>query len=294
MSMRTGLLLLSGLTLLVWVAGLPQAARAASQGQGILVHGHRGARSVLPENTIPAFEHAIEVGADYLELDLGVTRDDVLVVTHDPVVNRQLCTGEYLGMPFRQLTLEQVRTLDCGSKTLKEFPEQKAAAGARIPTLDEVFALAPKGKFHFNVEIKSFPDRPEYTPAPEPYARMVLEAIRRHKLESRVVVQSFDFRTLHAMKKLAPEIKLAALYSGKQKDLVEIAREGGAPVAAPHYNLVTPEQVKAAHEAGYKVVPWTANSPEVWEKLVNAKVDAIITDHPQALIAWLRERGHRP
>ena len=102
-----------------------------------------------------------------------------------------------------------------------------------MPTLDEVFALAPKGKFLFNIETKIFPEKPELTPPPEEFARMVLAAIRKHHLEARVVLQSFDFRTLIAMKKLAPEIKLSALYEGPPKDFVAIGKEAGAGIVSP-------------------------------------------------------------
>lgn len=275
--------------LLSLVAVMTTAAAAAERS--ILVHGHRGARSVLPENTIPAFEHAIKAGADLLELDIQVTKDNVPVVVHDAVINATICKGPNPPAPVRQLTLSEVRDYDCGSQKNPEFPRQRAVPGTRIPTLDEVLALAPRGNFHFNIEIKMYPRRPEYSPSPEKFAGLVLDAIRRHKLEKRVVVQSFDFRPLHAMKKLAPEIPLAALYSGEPKDFVAIAKEAGAGTVAPQYNLVTGEQVKNAHDAGLKVVPWTANDPEAWRKLVDAGVDAIITDDPAELIAFLRRRG---
>jgi glycerophosphoryl diester phosphodiesterase len=255
----------------------------------ILVHGHRGARAVLPENTIPAFEHAIAAGADVLELDLAVTKDNVLVVSHDPVINDGICTGPKQHVPIRQLTLAEVKQYDCGSRTLSAYPKQKAVPGTRIPTLDEVLALSKRGTFHFNIETKLSADKPEYTPPSEEFAKLVLQVVRKHKLEKRVQVQSFDFRTLHAMKKLAPEIPLNALYSGPAKDFVAIAREAGASTIAPQYKLVTKEQVDKAHAAGLKVVPWTANDPEAWRMLIDAGVDEIITDDPAALISFLKK-----
>jgi len=258
--------------------------------RNILVHGHRGARSVLPENTIPAFEHAIAAGADYIELDLAVTKDNVLVVSHDPVVNMDICTGPKQHVPIRQLTLAEVKQYDCGAKTLPAYPKQKAVPGTRIPTFDETLALAKRGKFKFNVEIKSNPKQPDYAPPPAEFARLVVDAIRKHKLEKRVAVQSFDFRPLHEVKKIAPEIPLNALYSGPAKDFVEIAREAGARTIAPAYKLVTKEQVDKAHAAGLKVVPWTANDPEAWRMLIDAGVDEIITDDPAELIAFLKKK----
>lgn len=259
----------------------------------VQVHGHRGARAVLPENTIPAFEHAIEAGADAIELDLAVTRDNVLVVSHDPVLNRRICRSPGGSPVIRELTLDELRRWDCGSLQEPDFPRQKPVPGARIPTLDEVLALAGRGKFLFNIETKISPKKPQYTPPPEEFARLVLDAVQRHKLESRVMLQSFDYRTLRAMKRLAPRIPRAALFSRDERDFPAVAREAGATMVSPHYSLVTPEKVRAARRAGIPVIAWTANDEEVWAKLIEAGVDGIITDDPAGLIDYLRKRGLR-
>ncbi len=266
---------------------------AATAAPRPLVHGHRGARAVFPENTLPAFEYAIQAGADVLELDLAVTRDDVLVVSHDPVISAKTCRGPSGSRVIRELTLDQVRRWDCGSLVNPEFPKQKPAPGARIPTLEEVLALAGRGNFQFNIETKIFPAQPQYTPGPEEFARLLLASIRRHKLERRVIVQSFDFRTLIAMKKLAPEIRLAALYGAGDRDFVSVAGQAGAGIISPHHALVNAEKVRAAHAAGLQVIPWTANTPADWDRLIEAGVDAVITDDPAALIAHLGARGLR-
>src|SRR5262245_23583621 len=258
--------------------------------QNIQVHGHRGARAMRPENSLPAFEYAIAQGVDALEADMAVTKDGVLVVSHDPELRAPVCTGPRDRVAIHELTLAEVRQWDCGAKQNPAFATQQPVPGTKMPTLEEVFALAPKGKFLFNIETKIFPQRPELTPPPKEFAQMVLALIRKHHLESRVVLQSFDFRTLHAMKELAPEIRLSALYSGPPRDFVEIGKEAGAKIISPEYHLVTPEQVKAAHAAGFEVLPWTANTPEDWNKLVTAGVDGIISDDPAALIAFLKTR----
>ncbi len=254
----------------------------------ILVHGHRGARAVRPENTLPAFEYAIGAGADVLELDLAVTKDNILVVSHDPLMNAKLCTGPRSDAPIHQLTLREIQQFDCGALKSTEFPNQRSVPGTRMPTLDEVFALAPKGTFEFNIETKIFLDKPLLAPSPAAFADLVVAAIRKHKLESRVIVQSFDFRTLHEVKKLAPEIRLSALYASKARPFVAIATEANARIISPHFTLVTKEQVDLAHKAGLQVIPWTANAPAEWKPLVDAGVDAIITDDPAALIAYLK------
>jgi len=273
-------------TILLLCGVMPAAER-------ILVHGHRGARAVYPENTLPAFEYAIKQGADVLEMDLAVTKDGVLVISHDPHINPEICTGPHPGIAIHQLTLAELKQYDCGALKNPRFPSQRPVPGTRIPTLDEVLNLAPSGTFQFNIETKSFPDHPELTPTPEVFAHLLLDQIRKHKVEPRVIMQSFDFRTLHAMKKLAPEIRLAALYEGSPRPFVEIAKEAGATIISPFYELVTPEQVKASHAAGLEVVPWTANTPQAWQTLIGAGVDAIITDDPAALIGYLKAHGLR-
>src|SRR5437870_7803729 len=230
----------------------------------IQVHGHGGAPAMRPENTLPAFEYAIAKGVDAIELDMAVTRDNVIVVSHDPMLEPPVCSGPKPKAVIRELTLAQVRQWDCGAVRNPAFARQQLAPGTRIPTLDEVFALAPKGRFLFNIETKIFEQHPELTPPPEEFARMVLALVRRHHLEDRVILQSFDFRTLHAMKRLAPEIRLSALYEGPERDFVEIAREAGARIVSPQFNLVTGAQVRAAHAAGLEVLPWTANAPADW------------------------------
>jgi glycerophosphoryl diester phosphodiesterase len=263
---------------------------AFSASAQVQVHGHRGARAMRPENTLPAFEYAIEQGVDALELDMAVTRDNVIVVSHDPILHPPVCSGSKERAIIHELTLAEVREWDCGAKQNPGFPKQHPVPGTRMPTLDEVFDLAPKGKFLFNIETKSFPDHPELTPPPAEFVRLVLQIIRKHHLEQRVILQSFDFRTLHAMKEQAPEIALSALYEGAPKDLVAIGKEAGAGTVSPAFALVTREQVEAAHVAGLKVLPWTANRPEDWARLVDAGVDGIISDDPAALIAWLKAR----
>lgn len=258
----------------------------------ILVHGHRGARAMRPENTLPAFEYAIGLGVDVLELDMAVTKDDVVVVSHDPEMNPAFCTGPSGAKTkvIREMTLAELKQWDCGAKANAAFPKQKPVPGTRVPTLDEVFALAPKGKFEFNIETKIFPQRPSVTPSPEKFVELVLAQIRKHKLERRVILQSFDFRTLREMRKVAPEVRLSALLALPQQDFVKSCQESGATIVSPNIRLVTPEKVAAAHAAGLQVVPWTANEPAEWKSLVAAKVDAIISDDPAALISFLKQR----
>ena len=261
---------------------------------GILVHGHRGARARRPENTLPAFTYAIEQGVNALEMDMAVTKDNVIVISHDPLLHPPVCSGPQASAVIRQLTLAEVREWDCGAVQNPRFSTQQTIPGTRIPTLDDVFRLASRGTFDYNIETKSFPDKPDYTPPPEEFARMVLEKIRRYKLEKRIILQSFDFRTLVAMRKLEPAIRLSALTESDPREFRAITAEAAnAEIISPEYHLVTAAKVAAAHAAGLEVVPWTVNAPEEWDKLIDAKVDAIISDDPAELIAHLKKRGLR-
>jgi glycerophosphoryl diester phosphodiesterase len=257
----------------------------------IQVHGHRGARARFPENTLPAFDYAIKAGVDAIEFDLHATKDNVLVVSHDPTLKPPICTGPRSNVPIRELTLAEVKEWDCGAVKNPAFAQQQTVPGTRIPTFDEVLDLASRGKFDFNVEMKSDPNHPEYVPAPDEFAKMVLAKIREHKLEKRCMVQSFDWRTLVALRKLSKDIRMSALFDKDTRDFVTISKEAGnSQIVSPMMSLVTPEKVAAAHAAGLVVVPWTPNTVEQWDRLVAAKVDAIITDDPAALIAHLKEK----
>ncbi len=211
----------------------------------------------------------MEQGADALELDVTVTKDDVVVISHDPVIDWG------------------VRRIPIRTQKHEDLPRE-------IPTLDEVFALAQGNAIQFDVEAKIFPDEPELTPEPEEFAELILSSIRRHALENRVILLCFDRRMLRVMKRLAPSIRRSALFE-TPRDWMEVAREFDATCLGPEYRLVTPERVAQAHAAGLAVVPWTANDPGDWAKLAAAGVDGIISDDPAALLDWLRkEKGHDP
>src|ERR1700744_3447865 len=143
-----------------FVTLIASASMSVSTTKKILVHGHRGARAMRPENTIPAFEYAIHAGVDALEMDMAVTKDNVIVISHDPILEPPVCSGPRPKAVIHTLTLEQVREWDCGAVQNPNFPTQEAIPGARIPTLDQVLSLSKLGNFDFNSETKSFPDKP--------------------------------------------------------------------------------------------------------------------------------------
>ena len=238
---------------------------------------------------MPGFRYAIEQGVDAIELDVVVTKDDVIVVSHDARMNRKFCRGPAGRRVIRELTFDELREWDCGAVANRDFPKQRALPGTRVPALSEVLALAPSGRFEFHIEAKQSAG----TPAPAAFAHLVLEQIRKYAVASRTVLLSFDYRILHAMKRLEPSIRLCALSEEGGLDYVSIAKEAGASIVSPHYKTVTQRKVGGAHAAGLQVVAWTANTVEEWGRLIEADVDAIVTDDPSGLFAYMKAMGLR-
>jgi len=265
------------------------------------VQGHRGARAVLPENSIAAFQHALELGVDTLEFDMGVSKDGVVVIAHDQQINPIICqykNGKEVsqGILIHQLTLAQIKEFDCGSKKNPRFEKQQLVPGSEIPTLDEVFKLVanstlPNAKtVLFNIETKSDPNSPDAQPLPEEFVRAVLEVVDKYDLQSRVTLQSFDHRTLVAAKTMAPDLQLAALFRIKPDNWLSAAEAAKADIISPYYELIDQEDVKLIQDAELLVIPWTANNMEQWKKLVEIGVDGIITDDPEPLLEFLGRR----
>jgi glycerophosphoryl diester phosphodiesterase len=281
------------------------------------LQGHRGARGLAPENTLPAFETALKVGVTTLELDVAATKDDVLVVSHDTRLNPDHTRGpdgKFLSKPgpaIRSLTLADLQTFDVGriqpdTAYAARFRDQRGMDNVRIPALAEVFELVKrKGADHvrFNIETKITPDSGDDAPPPDVFAAMLAKAVRDAGLTSRVSVQSFDWRTLKAMQKIAPEIERVCLtiealmednirrgktspwtaglrvddFGGSVPRLVQAA---GCAVWSPYYRNVTAAQVKEAHGLGLKVIPWTVNEMEDLKLMIETGIDGIITDYP--------------
>ena len=291
----------------------------------IEIQGHRGARGLLPENTIPAFERAIELGVDVLELDLGMTRDGVPVVHHDRALDPDRtrdAVGAWLTPPgafLNALDLAALSELDVGraapgSKVAERFPEQVPRDGTRIPTLAEVLALGrrPGAKeIRFNIETKVTPLAPEETAGPEEFARAVVGVLRAEGMLDRVDLQSFDWRVLVEARKLAPDLSTVCLTAERRWiDNILRGRPGPSPwtagldidafdgsvprmveaagcaVWSPYYRDVTEATLTDAHTLGLRVVVWTVNKVDDMLALARLGIDGIITDYPdRALVA---------
>jgi len=276
----------------------------AQEVRTIAVHGHRGSRGTVPENTLPAFEAAMMGEADVLEMDMAVTKDNVIVISHEPDIVAERCLGPggvklQKPVPIHSLTLAEVKKYDCGSLVHPNFPQQISVPGERIPTLDEVFALVKASgyqaaaKAEFNIETKIFPAQPELSPSPTDFAKLVADTVIRNGMEKRTIVQSFDVRTLKAIKNIAPVIRTSQLTSEDLVDIVPALKSAKADIWSPNSKWITAEAIKDAHAAGIQVAPWTINTKKEWDLAIAAGVDAIITDYPAALVEYLKEKGLR-
>ena len=278
----------------------------ACAAQAFDLQGHRGARGTAPENTLAGFAAALALGVDTLELDTGVTRDGVVVIHHDRRLNPDIARGpdgrwiEAPGPLLRELDFKALRRYDVGrlrpgSEYAARFPEQAPADGARIPRLAELFALVRKAgndEVRFNIETKISPAAPAETLPPEAFARALVGEIRRAGVAARTTVQSFDWRTLHAVERAAPEIATVYLTGrrrgGSQPQAVHAA---GGRIWSPHYEELDTAALVEARGLELKVVPWTVNEPGFIERFLDLGVDGFFTDYPERVRAELARRG---
>jgi glycerophosphoryl diester phosphodiesterase len=294
------------------------------------LQGHRGARGLAPENTLEAFALALSIGVTTLELDLAMTKDDVPVVSHNRRLNpdhTRAADGQFLdreGPPIRSLTLAEVKRYDVGrlkpgTDYAASLPAQRPVDGARIPALAELFDLVRRlGAEHvrFNIETKITPTSGAETPDPEAFAAAFAAAVRAARMTQRVSIQSFDWRTLVAMQRIAPEIERVCLtvealnfdtikrgepgpspwtagldvddFAGSVPRMVQAA---GCAVWSPLYRNAKPAEIAAARALGLKVIPWTVNERADMERLIADGVDGLITDYPDRLRALMAEKN---
>jgi glycerophosphoryl diester phosphodiesterase len=296
-------------------------AMLCASAQAFDLQGHRGARGLAPENTLPAFAAALSRGVSTLELDTAITRDGVVVVSHDARLNPDITRGpdgRWLIAPtraVRELTLDGLGHYDVGrirpgSDYSRQFPDQKRMDGVRMPTLAQVFQLARSAgnaEVRFNIEIKTSPDRPADALAPEAFARTLLSAIEHEGMSSRVIIQSFDWRALKAVQALAPKIPTSYLSAqqgfldniaagraegsawtagvqfGDHGSIPKMVQAAGGALWSPYFPELSADLVKEAHALGLKVIPWTVNQAEDMARLIDWGVDGLITDRPDIL-----------
>ncbi|PSQ76015.1 MAG: glycerophosphodiester phosphodiesterase [Bacteroidetes bacterium QH_7_62_13] len=270
------------------------------------LQGHRGARGLAPENTIPAFRRALEIGVATLEMDVVVAGDGTVVVSHEPWMASEKCVspdGDRIADVDRhniyEMAYDDVATYDCGSQQLKNFPEQEPQA-ARKPRLRDVIRMAEaytrdhnRGPVFYNIEVKS---RPEwdgtYHPKPRGFVERVLTAVTEAGVASRTTIQSFDVRSLEHVHRLNAPVRTAFLVGWA-------ANDGGAEnvealsflpdIYSPDVRLVDENLVTTLRARGVQLIPWTVNEIDAMKRLLRLGVDGFITDYPNRGRAVLDE-----
>lgn len=259
------------------------------------LQGHRGARGLFPENSLEGFISAVDLMVNTIEMDVVISKDQQVVVSHEPWISSTICWGrndkpvaEGKGLNIYQMNYDQVTNYNCGSQPHPDFPLQ-AKLSTFKPLLSEVItevesnsaALeipAPK----YNIEIKSTPEGDDvFHPKPIEFCKLVLAQVNEANIHDRVIIQSFDVRALQASKQLDASIPVALLISetnGFEKDLEKL---GFTPeIYSPNYRLVDEEMIRACHQNNIQIIPWTVNEEEDMEKLLDLGVDGLITDYP--------------
>ena len=294
---------------------------AAATAAAFDLQAHRGGRGLRPESTLAAFDNALRIGVTTLETDVAITADGVPVLSHDPALNPAItrdAQGRWLtakGPLIRTLTLAQLQTFDVGridpaSGYARAFPDQQPRDGERIPTLAALFervkALGADA-VQFDIETKIDPREPEATLAPEPFVRALLEVVRAQGMTARVMIQSFDWRTLELLHRLEPGMRTVYLsaeapnfdtvrdgrwtagrrlddFGGSVPRMVR-ASAGTAPgvIWSPAWQTLTPARLAEAKALGLAVIPWTVNDPLTMQRLIEWGVDGLITDYPDRL-----------
>lgn len=263
------------------------------------VQGHRGCRGLMPENTLPAFQKAIELGVTTLELDIAITNDQEVVVSHEPFMSRTICldsTGneipEALDKSYNlyEMTHDQIKLFDCGLKFHEGYPEQEKLRTYK-PLLSEVFQLVKElgAEVNFNIEIKSKPEYyGVYTPEPKLYVELVLNEVEASGMSGQTNLQSFDLRILEEIKLQAPSMPVALLIDANESIGQKLKQLSYKPeIISPHYLLLTQKSVKNYKKLGYLVIPWTVNKKVDMIRLIDWNVNGIITDYPDRLLELL-------
>ena len=262
------------------------------------LQGHRGARGLMPENTIPAFLEALNTGVTTLELDLVITKDGEVLVSHEPYMSHEMClkpTGETISPEeelkynIHKMTYAQTQQFDCGMKPHPRFPEQKKLKATK-PLLRNVIVAAEDHiksytfyEVDYNIEIKSVRGEEGKFQLPiEEFSEKVFKIIDQYLPWERVVIQSFDFRVLQYWHKKYPQVRLAALVENKKSVETNLKELGFSPsIYSPDYaSIKSQSTVAALKKKKIRVIPWTVNEPEDMKRLKAWGVDGIITDYP--------------
>jgi len=256
------------------------------------IHGHRGASSIYPENSILAFDYDMSIGVDALEMDLNMTKDKNIVIYHDRKINTELCNG--LSLSIKELTLIQIKEYDCGIIQNKDFTEQHTS-NEKIPTFIELLEWlnnsnhSNKNTVKLNIEIKTQSDLDNDYEVIE-FANKLISILHKYKIQDRIIIQSFDERALKAVKSIDPSIKLSLLIEDPKIDMIKLAKKLNVDIISPDYTFLNKELVKKIHDNGFNVLPWTINLTKNFQEMIDMNVDGIISDNPKEMIDYIKNK----
>jgi len=269
------------------------------------IQGHRGARGLRPENTIPAFLLALDSGVTTLEMDVAVTKDKQLVLSHEPWMAASICTdpsGKSFDEKTEQknniyhMTYDQVKQWDCGSKGNTRFPQQSVMNIGK-PLLSDVIVAVEnhiksftRYEVDYSIEIKTMQAGDnKFHPRPQEFSDLVFNLIDQYLPLDRIVIQSFDFRVLTYWHEKYPQVRLAALVENKKTVDENLADLGFTPsIYSPDFRSLKREDVKELHAKKIRVIPWTVNEPKDMLALKGMDVDGFITDYPDRAAKFKR------
>lgn len=290
--------LVSFLLVIMSCSDTKQAQQAPATGT-FDKQGHRGCRGLMPENTIPAMLTALDLGVTTLEMDVVITKDKQVVLSHEQWFGEDITTkpdGKYMGPREERkfniywMTYEQVKTFDVGMKPHPRFPEQKKMKAVKpllrevIDSVNEYMKKSRRPFPYYNIETKSDPEFDGvFQPAPAEFVELLMTVIKEKQLEEQVIIQSFDFRTLQYLHEKYPHIKTAMLieHNDPRSFDEQVKALGFTPsVYSPAHELVNESLVRKCHKQNIKVIPWTVNDKERIKELMKSGVDGIITDYP--------------
>lgn len=259
---------------------------------------HRGGRGLMPENTIPAMLDAIDSGVTTLEIDLQISKDRKVVVSHDPYFNEKITTtpeGSFLTEEeagkrlLYSMTYDSIAKYDVGLKPNPDFTRKKNLAACK-PLLTELIRAAEKSSgrkcriIRYNMEIKStVKGENVYHPPVKEYVDLVMSIVADNGIMHRTTIQSFDVRALRIVNKTYPSVATSYLVNYKEKRPVEELLDGLGfvpSVYSPDYRHVTSELIAYCHAKNIKVIPWTVNDRETLQKMIDLNVDGVISDYP--------------
>ncbi len=265
----------------------------------IKIQGHRGCRGLMPENTLEAFKKAIELGVHTIELDVAISKDNIVVVSHEPFMSRTTCldmNGFEIAEDYDkkynlyQMTFDSIKQFDCGTKFHPRFTKQQKLKTYK-PSLDEVIKTSKKlnPKIKFNIEVKSKPSFDGiFTPSPKDFVALVLRVVNDNQVFKTTNIQSFDLRVLEETKKQSPKMKVALLIGANEDVFGKLSSMSFLPeIISPDYKLLNDKLVRDLKTKNFQVIPWTVNSVEDLKKVIELNVDGIITDYPDRLINLL-------